>query len=447
MSIRAAQHHCRVQNAAQSAELRVKTQRSTALPSLCTLDGSISARFRNGTDISAGTGKRKVDGEYAATRLGTSVTAAWLNERLRQTMMLVYEFRVSWPNKSLLTADDVEYLRKAVDVALASALYNKHIGDRYDLSATTWAIFLVQHVKAVRNGSWTAESAASQAIISFENLYNWLAEQHKRGERFDVKDAGTKQLLHRYKLPFKPNMIIPPPKTELFRFKKGAKRLSDWMRDGGLAPMDERIQNMELATLIEPPPLQSLREERLTALWGRVAARARVMQLTSVERDGEDASLTRGVVSSVMEASRESCATEMTDAEADDFARELGEALEEEPQQEPSQQQQPAQSQPGPSGLSDYELERLANIARNKKILQELGLEELQPPRPTATLVREKFPPGRTGAVPSRSSTRERKSRSYAEVESDEGMDEGEESETVLKWRLAEIEEAACADE
>ena len=54
------------------------------------------------------TGKRKVDGSKAATRLGTSATETWGNERFRQTMLLVREFRMEWPSSSLLTADDVE---------------------------------------------------------------------------------------------------------------------------------------------------------------------------------------------------------------------------------------------------------------------------------------------------------------------------------------------------
>ena len=57
------------------------------------------------------TGKRKVDGYKAATRLGSSATEKWGNERFRQTMLLVREFRMEWPYTSLLTADDVESIR------------------------------------------------------------------------------------------------------------------------------------------------------------------------------------------------------------------------------------------------------------------------------------------------------------------------------------------------
>ena len=45
---------------------------------------------------------------------------------------------------------------------------------------------MVQHVRAVRLGSWTAESDQSRFVLTFENLYDWLQVQHKRGEEFYV---------------------------------------------------------------------------------------------------------------------------------------------------------------------------------------------------------------------------------------------------------------------
>jgi hypothetical protein len=44
-----------------------------------------------------GTGKRKADGSYADTRLGKVLTPRWANERFRQVMTLVREFRIEWP--------------------------------------------------------------------------------------------------------------------------------------------------------------------------------------------------------------------------------------------------------------------------------------------------------------------------------------------------------------
>ena len=229
-----------------------------ALPSLALL-------FHKTMSI-AGTGKRKIDGSYAATRLGQTMTSRWANERFRQVMLLIRQFRMEWPNQTLLTADDTELIRTAMDVALSTAAHEAHTGDIYDLNPTTWAIWMVQYVYAVRKGSWTAESAQAQHKLSFETLYAWLRAQHERGEQFYIYEPGTKIILHRYKLPFK-QMVVPPKQNELFKWKKGAKRLSDWMVQGGFAPIAEGIGSLQPPTLVAPPPQQSQREARRAAMW------------------------------------------------------------------------------------------------------------------------------------------------------------------------------------
>jgi hypothetical protein len=83
------------------------------------------------TDVNSG--KRKVDGSRAATRVGQSTTERWANERFRQTMLLVLEFRREWPGQSLLTVDDVSAIRTAVDSALYTATSSNHVGDIYDM--------------------------------------------------------------------------------------------------------------------------------------------------------------------------------------------------------------------------------------------------------------------------------------------------------------------------
>ena len=89
-----------------------------------------------------GTSKRKADGTKAATRLGAATSERWANERFRQVMLLVLEFRREWPNNSLLTDDDVRSIRVAVDNALFVATRDGHVGDIYNVNATTWAIWL-----------------------------------------------------------------------------------------------------------------------------------------------------------------------------------------------------------------------------------------------------------------------------------------------------------------
>ena len=252
-----------------------------------------------------GSGKRKVDGSYADTRLGKALTPRWANERFRQVMMLVLEFRTEWSTQSLLSNDDVEFIRMAIDTALAMAEREEHTSDIYDVNPTTWCIWLVQHTIATRAGGWTAESPPQQQKLSFEGLYRWLEVQHARGEARNLYDPITKQLLHRYKLPFKANMVIPPPRNELFKWRKGAKRLSSWMEVGGLVPIAAGIIEQQPPTLVAAPPLQSRREQERAVMWSRVASRgANLRRMSNANEDSEDARLTRGVVRSVMVESR-----------------------------------------------------------------------------------------------------------------------------------------------
>ena len=94
--------------------------------SIDSLASALDRRLHLATD---GTGKRKVDGTLAATRLGSTATEKWANERFRQTMLLVREFRMEWPNMTLLTSDDVESIRWQVDCALYTATRHSHVGD------------------------------------------------------------------------------------------------------------------------------------------------------------------------------------------------------------------------------------------------------------------------------------------------------------------------------
>ena len=87
-----------------------------------------------------GTSKRKANGELANTRLGQEVSTHWLNERFRQTFLLIAEFRTDWNMGNMLSHDDVQYLRICLDVALSQAAKQGHVGDRYDMNPTVWSI-------------------------------------------------------------------------------------------------------------------------------------------------------------------------------------------------------------------------------------------------------------------------------------------------------------------
>eukprot|EP00966_Prymnesium_polylepis_P210798 4881398-Prymnesium_polylepis.1 len=145
-------------------------------------------------DTDVNTGKRKVDGSHAAARVGQTTTERWANERFRQVMLRILEFRKEWPNNSLLTTDDVESTRTALDDALFIATNSNAIADIYDRNATVWAIYLVQWAHSQKVGDWTAESAAAQQRLSFQALYEWLEGRHSLHQRHDLRDSLTNKV-------------------------------------------------------------------------------------------------------------------------------------------------------------------------------------------------------------------------------------------------------------
>lgn len=162
-------------------------------------------------------------------------------------------------------------------------------------------------------------------------------------------------------------------------------------------------------------------------MWRRVAERARIRKLTSIEREGEDAVLTRNLVSAVMYDSRSGEPT-MSDADADSFAGDIEAELERQQAEEaapPPPQAASSSQSSAASPLSDYEIQRLLNIARNQLVLKGLGLASLGPPaKSSKASAREAYPPSRSNAAPSRRSNMERKAVNYA------GGDDSEDDST-----------------
>ena len=410
------------------------------------------------------TGKRKVDGSLAAARHGQTTTERWANERFRQTMLLVLEFRREWPGNSLLTADDVEAINTAVDNALYVATNSSHVADIYDMNPMVWAIWLVQRAHTLKVGAWTVESADAQQRLSFENLYRWLEQQHARRDRHDIRDPTTNKVIHRYVLAFK-KMIVPPATSNLFKYRKGAQRLSEWIKSGssdedavGLA---QGIIDMQPAAIVAPPPGAARRNARANAAWGRArGAQQRRSRLRSVEGDSSDAQETRQVVDAVMQASRAVASTDSDDELVAELEREMEEDEGGSDGAGPSQAGGgvpledvqrvlmedsdgevesdggrdggggSAQPPPPPQGdeLSEYEKERQENIRRNEARLRELGLLD-DPPAPArpSTVPRQPRPP-RAPDGPRRASRRlqDLPRPPYADVEhSDDESAEG----------------------
>jgi len=81
-----------------------------------------------------------------------------------------------------------------------------------------------------------------------------------------------------------------------------------------------------------------------------------------------------------MDDSRGSEPPAMTDEETDEFVLQLEAELEGQQATEPPSQAAASSSGPSPEPLSEYELQRLQNIARNRQVLAGLGLEGLGPP-------------------------------------------------------------------
>ena len=439
-------------------------------------------------DTDVNTGKRKEDGSLAAARVGTTTTQRWANERFRQVMLLVLEFRKEWPNNSLLTADDVNQISFALDAALLIATSTGVVANIYDLNSTVWAIYLVQRAHTQKVGSWTVESTAAQQRLTFQALYEWLEGRHSLHRRHDLRDSLTKQVVHKYVLPFK-RMKMPPDKTNMFKLRKGANRLSDWIvrgSAGGQVGLAAGIIEMQPPTIVAPPPDTAAREARANTAWarGRAAQQRRSRTLRSVVGDSEDAVDTRRVVDAVMQASGTYSTSDSDDEFAEDIEREM-EAEEGDGGAGPSQNAGGASLEDiqnefmrdsdienaldgferqiedeegadggadrrgssggnntagtgGGAGLSEYDRERLENIARNKARLRDLGLDDpLVPPRPRPA-PRQPRPP-RAPDGPRRESSRLQTlpRRHYTEAEHS-GDDDEEEAEESLEGQVEE---------
>ena len=132
---------------------------------------------------------------------------------------------------------------------------------------------VIRKLRLLPHHLWTAESPQQRQMLSFEGLYRWPEVQHARGEARTLYDPSTEQLLHRYKPPFKVHAVNPPPKKELFKWRKG--REEALQLDGDRRPGAHRRRHHRAAApaLVDAPPLQSRREQARATMWSRVAAR------------------------------------------------------------------------------------------------------------------------------------------------------------------------------
>ena len=374
-----------------------------------------------------------------------------------------------------MTDDDVQSIRLVLDSALYVATRDGHVGDIYDVNATTWAIWLVQRAHALKAGGWTVESDQAQQRLTFEHLYRWLEARHSLHVRHVLRDDATGKVVHRYTLPFK-QQKVPPDRLTIFKYRKAARRLSDWVvagsPDEGTEGLAAGIVDQAPPKLVAPPPGAAQREARSTAAWGRAMAssRARSRTLRSVAGETDDARETREMLDVIMQASRalhpqtpSSTSGERagpSGSAQQESDEELVSVLEEALREEPAEEEDPNQSasslthdemldifmqeelsnqstssitheerggRPGPSSPeSEYEKQRRMNIERNEQVLRELGLHESEPPRPHSrpapTQRRHRPPPGE----PTRASERLHRHTTaplYSEADADRELD------------------------
>ena len=328
-----------------------------------------------------------------------------------------------------MTDDDVQSIRLVLDSALYVATRDGHVGDIYDVNATTWAIWLVQRAHALKAGGWTVESDQAQQRLTFEHLYRWLEARHSLHVRHVLRDDATGKIVHRYTLPFK-QQKVPPDRLTIFKYRKAARRLSDWVvagsPDEGTEGLAAGIVDQSPPKLVAPPPGAAQREARSAAAWGMASSRARSRTLRSVAGETDDARETREMLDAIMQTSR-SINPQTTSSTSGERAgpsssaqqesdEELVSVLEEALREEPAEDEQPNQStsslthdemldifmqeeqsnqstssltheerggRPGPSSPeSEYEKQRRMNIERNEQVLRDLGLQGSESPRP-----------------------------------------------------------------
>ena len=218
-------------------------------------------------------------------------------------------------------------------------------------------------------------------------MYVFLEAMHARGDRQIIRDPLTKQVLHRYKLPFKA-MHVPPKPTHIFKWRRGARQLSDWMVAGGLTPLDPGIIEQRAPTIVPPPQLASRRANLAAAMWHRIGLTAGRYQLQSLGQGGsggdDDAEETRQIVRGIMGESRAAAGGGgMSNEAAADMERELEGELEaqqqgeagEPPLEVTAQYDGPLPQQAGPQPLVEH-------IAQLLEELQQQGVN-LEPGEPS----------------------------------------------------------------
>ena len=188
---------------------------------------------------------------------------------------------------------------------------------------------MVQYAYATSNGGWLVKTFEDVLNLSFAGMYAFLEHQHRQGGSRNLYESGSGKLLKRYVLPFKA-MTVPPKPEHLYKYKKGARRLSSWLQQGGLPPLADGIVAQEAPAILGRLPAadDDGRADARAEAWARVAQQARQRQLRSVTGDDDDSLDARAVVDGILGESRATAEAEPTEpTEPTELQRELAARL------------------------------------------------------------------------------------------------------------------------
>ena len=232
-------------------------------------------------------------------------------------MLLIHKFRTIWGTGKILSNDDVEFVRICFDVALSQAVQQGHTSTIYDMSPTVWACagsFSMFLRVATRSGGWQVKPMQQLLRWSFAGMYVFLEAMHARGDRSYTCDPATRQVIHRYRLPFMlqgdERAAKGPRPVQVAARRQAAERLDDCGRVAAAAHRHHRASRADdrataWARSRRVAPILLLRCG--SASIGQTAGR---YQFQSVAQGGgscdddADAEETRRVVGGVMGESR-----------------------------------------------------------------------------------------------------------------------------------------------
>ena len=148
------------------------------------------------------------------------------HEWYKAALILISEFHElpAWSDLSL-SKDDVEFVRAALDLAMAEASESEHVDDVLHQCTATCVIWLVQQTRVFHMGDWVVPSLASLVNLSFRGMNTFLQHQ--------CPTIHTHRKLSQ--------LHFHSSEEELSSRRRGAQWLSDCMTTNGLPALHPNI--------------------------------------------------------------------------------------------------------------------------------------------------------------------------------------------------------------